>query len=102
MDFFLAKERISLKRSFQLYWLYVLPFTLLPFLSVAIRAIFSPSATSIMVGACFATPGVCAPRPRGQASQKAARLCAENVCIQCAFPARYVGRMMPGGDSSTT
>jgi hypothetical protein len=58
MDFFLAKERISLKRSFQLYWLYVLPFTLLPFLSVAIRAIFSPSATSIMVGTCFVAAGI--------------------------------------------
>ena len=53
MDFFLAKERISLKRSFRLYWLYVLPFPCVPFLALAIRATLLPTAASIVSGACF-------------------------------------------------
>ncbi|WP_158755118.1 hypothetical protein [Dyella sp. S184] len=53
MDFFLAKERISLKRSFQLYWLYVLPFPCVPFLAIPIRATLPPTAASIVSGASF-------------------------------------------------
>ena len=63
MDFFLAKERISLKRSFRLYWHYVLPFALLPFLAVAIRASFSPTAVPIVFGVCFVAAGILAMWP---------------------------------------
>jgi hypothetical protein len=63
MDFFLAKERIGLMRSFRLYWFYVLPFALLPFLAVAIRANFPPTAAPIATGACFVAVGILAMWP---------------------------------------
>jgi uncharacterized membrane protein len=60
MHFYLAKERVSLKRSFQLYWLYVLPFILLPFIAIAIRAAFAPNISSIVFSACFVVVAVLA------------------------------------------
>jgi len=57
MDFFVAKERISLKRSFQLYWCYVLPFPCVPFFALAARATLPPVAASIVSGVCFLAAG---------------------------------------------
>ena len=57
MGFFLAMERISLKRSFQLYWFYVLPFPCVPFLALAVRATLPPTTASIVSGVCFLGTG---------------------------------------------
>jgi hypothetical protein len=57
MDFFLAKERISLKRSFQRYWFFVLPFSLVPFLALAAKTALSSTAASIVSGICFLAAG---------------------------------------------
>ena len=57
MDFFLAKERISLKRSFQLYWFYALPLPCVPFLALAVRATIPSTVASIVSGICFLAAG---------------------------------------------
>ena len=57
MDFIQTKERIDLKRSIQLYWLYALPFPCVPFLDLAARAALPSTAASIVSAACFLAAG---------------------------------------------
>lgn len=58
MDLFMPKDRISIQRSLQVYWPYILPFVLLPFPMWGIRALFMPGTVSIIWSVCFYALGI--------------------------------------------
>lgn len=54
----MKKSRVSIRRSLQVYWPYILPFVLLPFPMWDIRALFIPSTVSIIWSVCFYALGI--------------------------------------------